>query len=207
MERFDDEAGLSSVRTEAEQATGAVHKLDTGVKTVGASLASVGKDAAQFNAILASGTDQLADKMGSAFERFARTGKFSFNDLKSVAVSALDDIYNQAISAGLDSIFGGSSGGGLFGGFLQGVLTSFAPRAQGGPVSAGRPYLIGESGPELFVPQMPGQIVPQSQTQAGAPLNITINMHGGGSEPAMRASASQIASQVSRAVARAQRNG
>lgn len=37
-------------------------------------------------------------------------------------------------------------------------------RAAGGPVTAGRPYLVGELGPELFVPRMSGMIVPHSQT-------------------------------------------
>ena len=35
-------------------------------------------------------------------------------------------------------------------------------RASGGPVSAGRPYMVGERGPELFVPKWSGQILPNS---------------------------------------------
>ena len=50
-------------------------------------------------------------------------------------------------------------------------------RAEGGPVSAGRPYIVGEQGPELFVPGTGGAIVPNGQ-MGGATLkidNITIH--------------------------------
>ena len=39
------------------------------------------------------------------------------------------------------------------------------PKAAGGPVSAKTPYLVGEEGPELFVPSMAGDIVPTGQLQ------------------------------------------
>ena len=34
------------------------------------------------------------------------------------------------------------------------------PHAMGGPVTAGSPYLVGERGPELFVPDASGSIIP-----------------------------------------------
>lgn len=48
------------------------------------------------------------------------------------------------------------------------------PRAEGGPVSSGRPYIVGERGPELFVPGMSGGIVPNGK---GAPQAPSITMH------------------------------
>lgn len=48
------------------------------------------------------------------------------------------------------------------------------PRAMGGPVSAGAPYLVGERGPELFVPGKSGQIVP-NHAMGGDTINVTIN--------------------------------
>jgi SLT domain-containing protein len=35
-----------------------------------------------------------------------------------------------------------------------------AAREQGGPVKAGRPYLVGERGPEIVVPAEDGEVVP-----------------------------------------------
>lgn len=49
-------------------------------------------------------------------------------------------------------------------------------RASGGPVSAGSPYMVGERGPELFVPERSGTIVPN-----GAGGNVTVNIHVDGS--------------------------
>jgi hypothetical protein len=50
-------------------------------------------------------------------------------------------------------------------------------RALGGPVSGGTPYLVGERGPELFVPSVSGGIVPNNQV--GSMMNGRGN--GGGS--------------------------
>jgi hypothetical protein len=49
-----------------------------------------------------------------------------------------------------------------------------APRISGGRVNAGEPYMVGEAGREMFVPQQSGTIVPNNQL--GSPnINITIN--------------------------------
>lgn len=48
------------------------------------------------------------------------------------------------------------------------------PRAAGGPVEAGRPFLIGELGPELFIPGQSGTIVPNHALGGGATYNITV---------------------------------
>ena len=51
------------------------------------------------------------------------------------------------------------------------------PRALGGPVLSGMSYLVGEQGPELFVPRSSGTIVP------GATYSITVDARGA-SDPA-----------------------
>lgn len=42
-------------------------------------------------------------------------------------------------------------------------------KASGGPVAANRPYIVGERGPELFVPTQPGRIEPNHRMAGGAP--------------------------------------
>ncbi len=44
----------------------------------------------------------------------------------------------------------------------------------GGNVTANVPYIVGERGPELFVPQVSGTIVPNNKTSTG---NVTINVY------------------------------
>ena len=61
--------------------------------------------------------------------------------------------------AGTSNLFGNSInnfGGGSFGGF----------RANGGPVSANQPYIVGESGRELFIPRASGSITNNDQFEA-----------------------------------------
>ena len=60
---------------------------------------------------------------------------------------------------GLAGIFGGISS--VAGAFVPGAGL-FGKRAAGGPVSAKRPYLVGEKGPELFVPQASGTVLPNN---------------------------------------------
>lgn len=47
-------------------------------------------------------------------------------------------------------------------------------REMGGPVSAARKYLVGEKGPELFVPNTNGSIIPNNKL-GGQTVNITVN--------------------------------
>lgn len=81
------------------------------------------------------------------------------------------DPISNSLSAGLGSFIQG-----LFGGVGGVSATSGQPlpsglvdlgRAEGGPVYAGRGYLVGERGPERFVPGQNGQIIPNDQLGGG----------------------------------------
>jgi hypothetical protein len=147
----------------------------------------------------------------NALVRALRTGKLGFEDLKRVALSAMAEIAGAAIRDGLDSLFKGSGGGGGLGGIIA-SLSSLIPsllgvpgKAIGGPVSPGRPYLVGERGPELFVPTASGRI----ETGRGGGgrdvrLNITINAPAGGEAQALKASGRQVARAVRQALLRAE---
>jgi phage-related minor tail protein len=55
------------------------------------------------------------------------------------------------------------------------VLNTVPGRALGGPVEAGQTYMVGEKGPELFVPQNSGTIIPND--------TLSNMSSGGGSQP------------------------
>ncbi|KKL51325.1 hypothetical protein LCGC14_2296640, partial [marine sediment metagenome] len=61
-------------------------------------------------------------------------------------------------------------------------------RAHGGPVAAGRPYIVGEEGAELFVPSGSGQIIPNSQVGVGGGgvtnINVKVDVNGFVGDPA-----------------------
>ena len=72
---------------------------------------------------------------------------------------------------------------------LAGVISTFlggSPlpgRAGGGPVNSGSPYVVGEKGPELFVPGASGSIIPNGATsgggKSGPSVNVTYNIASG----------------------------
>jgi len=72
----------------------------------------------------------------------------------------LKDIGRMLISFGIKSLLGGIDIGGtkIFGG----------GKAAGGPVSSNSTYMVGEKGPELFVPSSAGKIIPADTTAAMA---------------------------------------
>ena len=157
----------------------------------------------------AAGADQAGRMLENALVRALRTGKLGFEDLKRVALSAMAEIAGAAIRGGLDSLFGGGKQGGGLGGLVA-SLASILPgllgapgKAIGGPVSPGRPYLVGERGPELFVPTASGRIETAAPGQGrGVHVRITINAPAGGEAQALKASGRQVARAVRQALMR-----
>jgi hypothetical protein len=100
-------------------------------------------------------SDQFADALldaNSSFEKFA--------------ASITKQLAKIAISAALQPFLRG------FGDFISGGISG--ARATGGPVSAGSAYLVGERGPELFMPGANGKILPNAGGNS-VTQNITIN--------------------------------
>ncbi len=95
--------------------------------------------------------------------------------LGEVASGVLKTISNQLMKFALGG-FGGS-GKGSGSGILGAVGDIF--RADGGPVNAGKPYIVGERGPELFVPGAKGNIIPNNAM--GGNANVTVNVDASGS--------------------------
>jgi hypothetical protein len=81
----------------------------------------------------------------------------------------LDELQNNFVRQAAKLIagaFGGTGGGGLFGG-VAGLFGG--ARAHGGPVNPNQSFLVGERGPEMFVPPGRGRIVPNG---AGGGVHI-----------------------------------
>jgi phage-related minor tail protein len=54
-------------------------------------------------------------------------------------------------------------------------------RATGGPVASGKAYLVGERGPELFMPGASGTIIP-NDFGGGGSVNVTVNIDASGTK-------------------------
>ena len=150
------------------------------------------------------------DRAGSVLERgllsAVRRGSLGFDDLQKVAFRSLDAIAARAISTGIGSLFGGSGSGGLGGTLTQtfGSLLGLPGRATGGPVSPGRGYVVGENGPELFVPTSSGSIAAnQGAELSSRDVRVAIQLappRGTAAPTAMQRSSRQVASAVRRAL-------
>jgi hypothetical protein len=106
--------------------------------------------------------------LSGQIDNFVKTGKFS---IKQFLASMIQDFIAAKLKLAalklFENIFGGGTG--LFGGkIIPGLL------AEGGPAQAGKPYIVGEKGPELFVPQNSGTVVPNNK------LNGTATAEGKG---------------------------
>ena len=97
------------------------------------------------------------------------SGKFAFKDFANFVIKELLRIAIRKLI--IDRITGG------FGTLFSGLIG----KERGGTVTANRPYLVGEAGAELFVPNKTGTIVPNNRLgggmgSGGMPVNITYNI-------------------------------
>jgi hypothetical protein len=152
-------------------------------------------------------------KAGEVLERglvsAIRRGSLGFDDLKRAALRTMDEIAAQALRSGIGSLLSGApagaGGGGAIGQFLSGAIGSLfglPGRATGGPVAPGQGYLVGERGPELFVPTSAGRV--EAAAAGGArDVRVLIQLaapRGTSAPVALRRSSRQVASAVRRAM-------
>jgi len=176
----------------------------------GAFARDVAEMKAQLDGPLAQGVEQAGRAIENALVRALRTGKLGFEDLKKVALSAMAEIASAAYRSGISALAGGGpasgqsqgAGGdfGLIGQFLLSALGA-SGRATGGPVAPGRAYVVGERGPELFVPTAGGRIEPSRGGGRDVRISITVNAAAGAEAPkALDRSSRQVARAVRRAL-------
>lgn len=181
--------------------------IDELLVSVRADTRGFASDVAQMRASFDAGLVDGFAGAGQVLERSLlgalRRGSFGFDDLRRSALSTLDQIAARALRLGLEAIMPQGSGlGGVLSG-LFGPLLGLPGRATGGIVSPDRPYLVGERGPEVFVPTSAGQVVANHAAAPGREVRVAINLNAerGASAPtAMQRSSRQLASAVRRAL-------
>lgn len=98
------------------------------------------------------------------------TGAFSaLAGAVGAVLSTVRGLLDQAdnLAAAADKIAGAIS---KVGGLVGKAASIIPGRASGGPVKAGQPYVVGETGPELFIPNQSGQIVANAAATGGSAL-------------------------------------
>lgn len=162
-----------------------------------------------FDSIVTTGFTKAGTTLETGLVGAIKRGTTGFGDLRTSALGVINDITGQAVKSGLGSFGLGGGGSGLGGGGLLGLvglagsLLGLPGRATGGPVSPGRGFVVGENGPEVFVPTSAGQVVPAGAS-SGRNVNVSIKVMAptGASAPeSLARSSRQIAQAVRRALA------
>jgi phage-related minor tail protein len=120
--------------------------------------------------------DTVWGNMGSAIDNFVKTGKLNMKDFARSVIQDLIAIQLKAAAMKfLGMAFGAVTGGGATN-FSQLEYATLSGYADGGDPPVGVPSLVGESGPELFIPKTAGTIVPNhTLNNLGSTTNVTNN--------------------------------
>ena len=134
--------------------------------------------------LLAEGIEQqfyrVSQTIGQTLAGAIVEGRNMGDALKNIFKQTLTQILGMIIQSGINRAIAGLFGGmgGMGGGSIFGMLLGIPGLAAGGVASGGRPYLVGEEGPELFMPGTTGRVVPNEETvgaNTGGALTININ--------------------------------
>lgn len=124
------------------------------------------------------GTDGMHKSFGTMIQRM-------------VAEAVAADLMNRLLASSKAA----SGSGDFFGGLLGAFGSIFGgAREAGGPVTAGKAYLVGERRPELFVPNTSGTIIPDvgmaaNSAGSGGPITLNVNVAAGTPEQVRRSAA------------------
>lgn len=141
---------------------------------------------------VAEGVETIEEQVGDSMERIstfseqaARNIQTAFADflfdpfdegLKGMLKGFIDVIRRMIAEAAAAKILGGDGMGSFFSAILNGLgLPNIdGARAMGGPVAAGGSYLVGEKGPEIFMPNTGGRIIPNGASGGGMSIHVTV---------------------------------
>ncbi len=158
---------------------------------LGERLSGLVRPAADAAATMERAFSRSFDALERTLTRAARTGELSFKAMVDAIVADLARLAIQTfVTKPIEGILSNVAGS-LFGG----------ARALGGPVGTGRAFLVGERGPETFVPSVHGRIEPRA---GGGRPTVVVNVTARDAGSFVR-SQGQIAAALARAVARGAR--
>ena len=135
--------------------------------------------------------DSIRSSMENAFMSMVDGTKTVPQAFKAMATEIIKELYRvlvvQRLVAQISSFLGMNQVSGPW--FGPGSGANYAPpsrpiglgaKAMGGPITAGRPYMVGERGPELIVPSRNASVIPNDQLSGGGVTVIQNNTFGNG---------------------------
>ncbi len=120
--------------------------------------------------------DSVWGNLGSAIDNFVKTGKLSMKDLARSVIQDLIAIQMKAAALKFLNFAFASFGGGGATPYQPAAVMGMPGFADGGNPPVGRPSIVGERGPEIFVPRTAGTIIPNHALgNMGSTTNVTNN--------------------------------
>jgi lambda family phage tail tape measure protein len=138
--------------------------------------AQFSEDAQNYATVAADMFGSLVSSMNSAIDNFVDSGKLSFSEFAESVIKDIIKIQlkmqaSQLLQMGIKFAIGAFSAGATpSGGVPGGDVGSYSTFASGGTITG--PSIVGENGPELFIPGRSGAIIPNN--------NLNDSMGGGG---------------------------
>jgi hypothetical protein len=147
---------------------------------------------------LVQGAGRAGRTIDAALARVISNGKIGFDELKSVALAAMAQIASASLRALFNPAGGASFGTSLINGLSSAIggLLGLPGRATGGPVSGGRAYVVGERGPEVFLPASSGRIEPIRNGGRDVRVAISLSTPTPAEPQVLRQSSRQLARAV-----------
>ena len=145
------------------------------IKSFSEQVATFYKTITDLNTQFANAFKNTMGGLEDAIIGFTQTGKFSFRDMAASIINDISRIaIKQAIIAPITGAIGGINFGALFGGGISagglspdtGLITpsaSIPGFAKGGRPDPSNVSIIGENGPELFIPDTSGRVIPNNK--------------------------------------------
>ena len=155
-------AAMSQIKTSTDNAFGSLDKMFDELNAVNDSIAKT------LETQLTNGFMAMVDG--------TKTAKDAFRDM---ARAIILELYKVLVVQRLVGSFNSATGqeSGIVGGIMK-ALTGV--RAMGGQVTAGKPYLVGERGPEMLVPSRNAHIIPNNKLGGGGVTVVQNNTFGSG---------------------------
>ena len=152
---------------------------------------------------------QFGLDMAASIKNGQLWGKSWQTTLQALGIDLVQLILKMTLLKSLTASMAATGGSGASG-FFTSVLTGLTGKAEGGPVSGDQAYLVGEQGPELFMPKSSGSIIPNDALKSakmGETHNTAniFNINGVSDFDSFKQNTSQIAAQMYAAMATAAR--
>ncbi|MBU3627138.1 hypothetical protein ICN48_12955 [Polynucleobacter sp. JS-Safj-400b-B2] len=161
--------------------------------------------AAQIKSVMSGAFTTASD----ALAKFCETGKINFKALGVSIIDMMIKVASQQFFGNIMALAGGGVGSGGTGGMFGAISSMLPGHASGGGMTGGSASLVGELGPEIFIPNSSGTVVPNHQVrqaisgassssgnQMNGDVNVVINSNGQASSTGGAGNMSDLGTQI-----------